>query len=127
MQAIGLNVVDRRLLANLTLKPGTSVLKNFLVLQHATQSISLPGIRMLAVQHNCTEYKDILQLDFGVAGGFVDPTDRAIVGSLILTAGATEAVSAAGQLIFQRAGHTKPSAVAGLDGKHTRNPLHNSN
>ena len=117
MQAIGLNAVDRRRLANLTLKPGTSVLKNFLVLQHATgpHSISLAGIRMLAVDHHCTEYRDILALNFRAAQSFVDPSDRAKIGSLILTAGATERLTAAGQLVLERAGHTSADVVTALD------------
>lgn len=121
MQAIGLNVVDRRQLANLTLeqpgKPGTSVLKNFLVLQKSepTKSISLEGLRMLGVQHKCTEYKDVLQLNYSVAAGFMDPNDRAVIGSLILTGGATEKLSAGGQDVLQRAGHTTADAVAALD------------
>ena len=118
MQAIGLNAVDRRLLANLTLKPGTCVLKNFLVLKHASHSISsisVPGIRMLAVQHQCHQYEDILGLDFSVAQGFQDPSDQAKIGSLILTSGSTEELSTAAQRVLQQAGHTTAAAVAALD------------
>jgi hypothetical protein len=122
MQAIGLNIIDRRVLSDLTLdSPAT--LKNILVLQKSslTQSITLAGIRRLSSIHKCNTVTDVIDLDFAAAAQFTDHRDREVIGSLILTSGATDrhgrhrSISSPGQRVLQRAGCTTATALAALE------------
>lgn len=116
MQVIGLNITDRRYLANLTLD-GPTTLKNILVLQKSalTERMTLDGIRMLSSKHQCNDVMDVLQLDIGDASQFTDRKDREVVGSLILSGGHTPRLSAVGQQALQKAGHRDSSDLLALD------------